>query len=111
MLGVADKSIQKWCIDYNIPSLKKDLINWYNTQVGIKEEEVVKIIRTDIKENKGKAKVIQINLQTNEVICTFKSAASAARALGKESSSNINRVCNKTRNSAYGFKWEYLIEQ
>ncbi|MEK6882412.1 MAG: hypothetical protein AABY22_22520, partial [Nanoarchaeota archaeon] len=53
-------------------------------------------------------KVVQINPETNEIVNTFNSLASAARYIGDETKSK--RICYscKTQYHACGYKWEYL---
>ena len=33
--GVSDKAVVKWCVKNNIPSKKKELIEWYNKIIGV----------------------------------------------------------------------------
>lgn len=58
---------------------------------------------------KPKKAVYQIDLKTNVIINTYSSIAEAGR-LTNTRSSNISLVCNGSRNSAGGYKWEYVKE-
>lgn len=60
---------------------------------------------------KWKRKIAQYNLDTNELITTFSSAADAARSLGKDGKnggSQIISACKGIYKQAYGYKWKYL---
>jgi len=97
--GVNGNSIRKWCVGYDIPYIKKDLINWYYSQIGEK---------LPIKEKKQvKKKVLQIDVQTNQVVAEYESANAAARAFGKKKGNHISEVCNGKLKQAYGFLWKY----
>ena len=52
--------------------------------------------------------VAQIDIETNEIIRTFKSATEAAKFLGKKKSSHIVEVCKGKLKAAYGYKWKYM---
>lgn len=56
----------------------------------------------------SKKQVMQKDIQTNEVINIFESASSAARALGRTSSSSISDACKGRLKTAYGYKWEFV---
>lgn len=53
-------------------------------------------------------KIAQIDIKTNKIINIYSSIAEAYNSLGKQHSGHITSVCNGTRKTAYGFKWEYL---
>lgn len=54
-------------------------------------------------------KVAMFNKDSGELINTFGSAREASRWLCKEGGhANISLVCNGKRQTAYGYKWEYL---
>jgi group I intron endonuclease len=42
MIGCTDKTIAKWCIDYNIPHKKQELISWYNKENKIQDIKINK---------------------------------------------------------------------
>ena len=52
-------------------------------------------------------KIIQINIETNEVIKYFESASEAAKELGMCNGSHIIKCAKGKRFSTGGFKWEY----
>lgn len=55
--------------------------------------------------------VVQISLETDNVITNHKSSRDAARALGnKMYAANINAVCRGKHKHSYGFKWKYADE-
>ena len=51
--------------------------------------------------------VEQIDLQTGEVIATYKNASEAARAI-KTAATSISAVCRGERNKHRGFGWRYI---
>lgn len=101
--NVADRTIQSWCEDYNIPHRKTDLINWYNKQMGIQETIPVKKTREDYMKP-----VKQIDMNTGKVINTFRSAAEAGNYLGKSNGNHISEACRGKLAFAYGYYWEYV---
>lgn len=55
--------------------------------------------------------VYKINIETNQIIDSFDSIASAAKSISKTASKTmISRCCRGLYKSAYGFKWEYIQE-
>lgn len=52
-------------------------------------------------------KIIQYSLE-GKYICEFANVSTIAREKGYHAS-NITKCCNKTRKTAYGYKWEYAI--
>ena len=96
IFSVSGNTIKKWCITYNIPFLKKELIEWYNKETGVLSLKKV-----------SKKRVLQIDLKTKEIIAEYESANSAARALGKTKGNHISEVCNGKLAQAYGFLWKY----
>lgn len=97
--GVTDNAVKKWCKSYGIPYLKQELIKWYNDQIGVE---------TKIKQKQPyKRPVQQLDLKNN-IVNVFDSASSAARFFGRKEGSNIIRVCRGQRETAYGYKWQYL---
>lgn len=96
---VSGNAIKKWCVDYNIPKYKKEIISWHSDQMGIVEKK---------KENPSLSKkVAQKDKNTGEIINVFESASSAGRSLGKKNS-HIIEVCNGIGKTAYGYRWEYI---
>ena len=56
----------------------------------------------------GKIRAVQqINLQTGEIIATYKNASEAARQIGTAATS-ISAVCRGERKSHRGFGWRYI---
>lgn len=103
LFNVSPTCIRRKCKEYNIPNTIKEVIAWYNKQVGIVEEKK--------KEKKLKnfgRKVAQIDLKTNEIVNIFESANAAARSLEKIKGNHITEVCNGKSKQAYGFKWKYI---
>lgn len=90
--NVADNTIRKWCIAYNLPTHTND----YKETIKLSEK---KIIYTK--------KVAQINKDTDEIIAIFNSASEAGKALNKKNS-HITEVCNGIHKTAYGYKWKYI---
>lgn len=64
--------------------------------------------------SKGKPmkSVVQIDPDTDEVVCVFDSIGDATRRVGAKSASGISHCCNhkKRYNTAYGFKWMFEKE-
>lgn len=53
-------------------------------------------------------KINQIDIETNNILKTYESTRDAYRELGKIYNPNIRLVCEGKRQTAYGFKWEYV---
>lgn len=102
-LGVSGKAVSNWCKIYNIPHRKADLINWYNEQMGVQTTKPVKKTREDYMKP-----VKQINMETGEIMNTFKSAAEAGNYLGKSNGNHISEACRGKLAFAYGYYWEYI---
>lgn len=100
--GVNGNTIKKWCKDYNIPHKRKELVDWYNKQMGIVD---LKRKRTPISEIIKP--VNQIDKKTGKIINTFASCEEASRAIGTRGSDHISQVCRGLRKSAYGYFWQY----
>ena len=104
--GVSDQAIQKWCKSYGIPHTKKELVAWYDQQMGIiaepapKKKKINEIVRP----------VKQINITTGQIENIFPSQAAALRFLGKSESSHIRETCQGKRQSAYGYYWQFADE-
>lgn len=97
IFGITGNGIKKWCQDYQIPSHKQEIINWYDTEMGI-EKQVKK---------QWKKMVAQIDIETEEIINIFESAAAAGRSIGKLNN-HIVSVCNGKLKTAYGYVWKYI---
>lgn len=52
--------------------------------------------------------VYMINAETNEIIKEFNSIKYAGKYLNINDPSHISKVCRGKRNTAYGYKWEYV---
>lgn len=63
--------------------------------------------KQNITHSQGK-KVNQIDMDTNKIIKTFNSMNDAFRELNKNYGANIRLVCEGKRNSAFGYKWEFV---
>jgi len=62
---------------------------------------------------KWKKQCQQIDRRTLQIINTFESCAEAARSLGKDGKnggSQISRVCNGGKQTAFGYIWRYIEE-
>lgn len=88
IFNVSLTTVRKWCKRYGLSIIKT------------KKE----------KPNKKRLEkpVAQIDIETNEIIRTFKSATEAAKFLGKKKSSHIVEVCKGKLKAAYGYKWKYM---
>lgn len=99
--GLSGKAVQKWCDEYKIPHTRKELIAWYNQQVGIVEIEKIKGVFNQPKPVK------QIDVTTGKVINIFPSQKAACEALGVTHSDHIGQVCKGNRKTAYKYFWQY----
>lgn len=98
--NVTSNAVRKWCKNYNIPYHTKELVKWYNDQIGIKTQKTPKTVTKQIK---------QIDKNTNEIIAIYNSCRKAGEAIGHPKNySHICEVCNGLLKSAYGYKWEYI---
>lgn len=84
--------------NYDVGSISKILSNY-----NITSHE--KIIRG--KENQIKS-IAKIDKNTNKILQVYSSIADAYKDLGKQHSGHIASVCNGKRQTAYGFKWQYI---
>ena len=71
--------------------------NWYDPNIDYP-------IR---KTNRQKKPILQIDVETNEVIHEYASIAEATKAFGKTSNVMFSRALNGTNKTAYGFIWKY----
>lgn len=98
--NVTSNAVRKWCKNYNIPYHTKELVKWYNDQIGIKIQKTPKTVTKQIK---------QIDKNTNEIIAIYNSCREAGEAIGHPKNySHICEVCNGLLKFAYGYKWEYI---
>lgn len=68
----------------------------------------IEILKNQAKASESrKRKIEQLDLKTLEVIKVYESIAEAAFELGVNHS-NISKVCNGKRETAYGYAWKYL---
>jgi hypothetical protein len=100
--GVDGNAIKKWCKDYGIPYHKKELVSWYNQQVGAITDDVVEKATYNIKKS-----VKQIDINTGAIVATFESIGAACRSVNGKNSFLISQVCRGLRKSAYGYFWQY----
>ena len=100
--NVSGNTIKKWCRGYEIPYKLKEVIDWYNLQMGIKENKTKKE-KIDVRKP-----VKQIDPQTRNVVNVFESSCAAGRAFGKTNGNRIGEVCRGLRPMAYGYYWEFV---
>lgn len=104
-----DLIISLWEQDKTIQEIAK-LVNCYEDSVR-KVLDINNISHRDriIRSKKNQYKqVAQIDKNTNEIIQVFPSIQAAYTFLGKQHSGHIAAVCNGSRKTAYGFKWQYV---
>ena len=106
--GVSDKAIVKWCVSYNLPSKKKDIVDYYNKINNIIMPTKRKTtITKSVNKNSGK-KLLQIDKNTLETIAIFDSCVAAAISLGnRDYNKHISSVASGSRKTAYGYIWKY----
>lgn len=129
MIDIANKQSQQRIIQYDANA---NIINIFNSReeasqkTGIHRKNIATALDTgagaggflwgkegDIPPQPRKIKtgkvrqVEQIDLQTGEVIATYKNASEAARAINTAATS-ISAVCRGTRNKHRGFGWRYI---
>ena len=71
---------------------------------GVTPEEIKQTANNSLRK-----RVRQISLSSGETIRVFESISDALQSLGKNQSGHITSVCNHSRNSAYGYKWEWVV--
>ena len=106
--NVSDKAIVKWCISYNLPSKKQEIIKYYNQIMQIFPLEKRKVtITKSTNKNQGKI-LLQIDKDSGKVIQEFESCVAAAISLGnRDYNKHISSAAIGSRASAYGYKWRY----
>jgi Zn finger protein HypA/HybF involved in hydrogenase expression len=106
LFNTSDNNVRKWCKSYGLPFHSKD----YKPKVEVKPRE---------KTDEGLPKpVVQLDKKTLEELNTFESLQGAARWLQENNhttdksvsgvAAHIGQVCNGQRNTAYGFKWDFI---
>lgn len=106
LFNTTDNNVRKWCQSYELPFHSKD----YKPKVEVKPRE---------KTNEGLPKpVAQLDKKTLKKLNTFESLQNAARWLQENNyttdknvkgvATHIGQVCSGQRNTAYGFKWEFI---
>lgn len=98
--GVSDKSVVKWCKNYNIPHTRKELEKWYRQQIGETEPAPKEKIDT-------RMPVEQIDPNTYEVIAVFESTNAAAKHFGKKKGTRVADACRGKLNLVYGYLWRF----
>ena len=101
--NVSGKAVAKWCQSYGIPHKRKEVIKWYNSQMGIVEHQHVPTPIAEITKP-----VQQIDKRTGEVLATFKSLHAACKAVNGTNAAHISEACQSLRKSAYGYSWKYI---
>ena len=76
---------------------------------ALKKMNVKTLSSAEVNQNKNYKKVLQIDINTNEIIKEFNSAGDAAESVtgSRAKSSNIRAVCNGKQKTAYGYKWTF----
>ncbi len=59
------------------------------------------------KPNKNNKRILQIDIDTNKILCEFTNAPEAARYVGVKAVGNIHAVCRGHKHTCGGFKWKY----
>ena len=129
MIDIANKQSKSRIIQYNE---KAEIVNIFNSReeaaqkTGINRKNISTALDTGAgaggflwgregdnppqprKIKTGKVRQVeQIDLQTGEVIATYKNASEAARVMNTAATS-ISAVCRGTRNKHHGFGWRYI---
>ena len=104
--NVSGKAIAKWCQSYEIPHTIKELIDWYDKQMGI--DTTPQRIKTPLTEIIKPVK--QIDIKTGETIAFFQSIHAAEKAMGKDNTC-ISRVCRGLQKTAYGYYWQFVQKE
>ena len=95
-LKVCRKTLKKHLANANLPTSKKDIVEYYHTYI-LKEIKTPKI-------KMSTGAVQQIDKNTLEILAIYNNSYEAGRALGDENKrKHINEVCQGKRKSAYGF--------
>ena len=73
-------------------------------------ENQIKNIFTD-KNNHCNQKLLQLDLQTNQIIAEFNSVSETKEALKRKRVDDIYKVCKGERKSAYGYGWKFIDKE
>lgn len=98
--GVTSSSITKWCISYNLPSHKKELVELYEKENNISKKEI-------IHPHAPICKVAQYDLKGN-LIKVYNSISQAKVELKIKGGGHISQACNGKRKTYLGFIWKYV---
>lgn len=90
------------------PSNEDDFVKLYHSDEVTKDFQIVK--NSVPHNNLMKKAVHQIDIITNKIIATYDSVSAACRAINRKEgySSMITAVCRGRKESASGFKWEFV---
>ena len=107
-------------LDINASNIRRACVMLQRTAGGFywrfgEDTQQIQIVKSDPEMTKQKIAtklgrpVEQLDLKTGEVLATFPSGIEASRALGHPSDkgTNIGRVCNGIRGSAFGYGWRW----
>ena len=91
--------LKKWKIELEIPRNKKEVDKLYEEEyLGvIKEEKPKRVIKY----------VLQISLETGEILNEFESCSAAERFLGVKNGGSVNNCCLGKIKKSYGYFWKY----
>lgn len=110
--NVSTVLLKKWREELDLPEKVKDTIELY-------QREYLEIVRKE-KFKRQPKKIVQISLETKEILNVFNNAAEAGRYLNKyvfnqtgnlntpRRSDSILNCCKGEIKSSYGFKWEFI---
>lgn len=85
--GVSDNALRKHCVAIGLPTHTAD----YKMPKPIAKDYTV----------------LQIDVESGEILNEFPSPTMAARSLGHNKGNHISEVCNGKLPQCYGFKWKY----
>ena len=97
--NISTMLLTKWKEELGIPRKREDYIKLYEEEyLGIiKEEKPKKVIKS----------VLQISLETGEILNEFESCAAAERFLGIKNGGGVNGCCLGKIKKSYGYFWKY----
>lgn len=106
---VSDNAIRKWCKYYNIPKKRKEIILLFFPD-SKKAQEILQKKEKNEKE-KQKIKIQQLS-KNNNVLAEYDNWDSLYSVFSNHSKNSVKtcimRVCNETRETAYGYKWKII---
>ena len=84
-------------------------LEWCTNSQNQKHAWLMGLQKVSGKAGKPKKKVLQIDINTKEIIKKYNSIAEAAKEIGSKSQSNISACCknNYGRKTVNGFQWRY----